>query len=129
MRSGSHTRRTPISRKLLRTRSAFSCERARSMDATTIWSGETDARPQARARIFSAKVIGAASAHGILGLPYRFRQILVFHPPVFLQTYERRVLAETGNPLLLALENAGGRAMQRFEELAQGAVRHPDRRH
>src|SRR5271157_1820881 len=59
---GSQTRATPISRKLLRTRSAFSWLMARSTRATTIWSGETVSRPEARARIFSARVMPMAAS-------------------------------------------------------------------
>src|SRR5438045_1265882 len=107
----SQTRGTPISAKLFRTRSAFSCESATSTPATTISSGSTEVLPDARARIFSASVIGI----GVLPLPRRgqfgrravfvfhhgFGQVLVLLAPVIRQADERRVLGEGGEPLIL----------------------------
>src|SRR5450759_2743969 len=93
---GSHTRPTPISRKLLRTRSAFSWLMARSTRAITICSGDTRSYPEARARIFSANVIPTAvPPQSPAGCNQR-RQVLVLHGPVFRQPHESRVVLEAG---------------------------------
>src|SRR5579871_2792527 len=107
MRWGSHTRAAPISRKLLRTRSAFSWDMARSMEPTTTWSGETESRPQARARIFSARVMGGRSA-GIFHLLDQGGKFML-EAAVFRQADECGVLLKAGGPMSLAGQNAGGR--------------------
>src|ERR1017187_1984207 len=110
---GSQTRARPISRKLLRTRSAFSWLRARSTRATTIWSGQTRSRPEARARIFSARVMPMVLLR---------RQVLALQRAVFRQAHKRRVLFETGDPVRLTSQDAGGGSAQGLEEIHQRLV-------
>src|ERR1035441_2048297 len=117
---GSHTRARPISRKLLRTRSAFSWLRSRSTRATTIWSGQTRSRPEARARIFSASV---------MPMVLLSRQVLAFQRAVFRQAHKRRVLFETGDPVRFPSQEAARRSAQRLEETLQRLVHHHDRGH
>src|ERR1035438_7686396 len=106
----SQTLGTPISAKLLRTRSAFSWDMARSTWATTISSGDTRSRPAARARIFSAIVIPMKDLlHDHFGFA---GQVLVFEFPVLRQAHEGGVLLERGEALGLAGQDAGRRAAQ-----------------
>src|ERR1035437_1171533 len=115
---GSHTRARPISRKLLRTRSAFSWLMARSTRATTIWSGQTRSRPEARARIFSASVMPMVLLR---------QQVRAFERAVFRQAKKRRVVFETGDPVRFPSQDAGGRSVQCPEEIHQRLVHHHDR--
>src|ERR1035441_2640935 len=123
----SQTLGTPISAKLLRTRSAFSWDMARSTWATTISSGATRLRPAARARIFSAIVIPMGNL-----LRHRFGlagQVLVFEFPILRQADESGVLFERGEASGLAGQEAAGRAAQIGEEIHERFVRHHDRGH
>src|SRR5271157_5254622 len=117
---GSHTCARPISRKLLRTRSAFSWLMARSTRATTIWSGATRSRPEARARIFSARVMPMVLLR---------RQVLTLERAVFRQADERGVLLETGDPVGFPSQDAGGGSAQGREEILQRPVHRHDRGH
>src|SRR5664280_627687 len=117
---GSHTRARPISRKLLRTRSAFSWLMARSTRATTIWSGDTRSRPEARARIFSARVMPMVLLR---------RQVLALQRTILRQADKRGVLLETCDPVRFTRQDAGGGSAQGPEEILQRLVHHHDRGH
>jgi len=121
----------PISRKLLRTRSAFSCDMARSTEAVTIWSGATVSRPDARAKIFSARVMPMGSLLRVAG-----RTSLEEWPGeefVFLAAYSLRprirCTRRRWRATRAALGASGGRSMERLEEALERAMGHQNGGH
>src|SRR5512143_3220164 len=125
-----------ISRNWLITSAAFSCDIARSTRGSTTSPGRTEARPQARARIFSTTVAAMSGLDTggddrvrppVLRFDPLPRQELLLESAVLREPHEVGELLEARHKLGPAFEQARRRALERPEEVGERAVRDQDR--
>src|ERR1035437_5430932 len=140
--AGSHGRAarpvpSRISRNWLITRAAFSCDIARSTRGSTTSPAWTDARPEARARIFSTTVAPTSGLDGghdgrcpvVLRLDSLLRQELLLESAVGRKTDEVGECLEARHEIGPPFEEARRRALQRAEEVEERTMDDHDRRH
>src|SRR6202162_563889 len=127
-----------ISRNWLITRTAFSCDIARSTRGSTTSPARRPARPAGRARIFSTAVAPTSTLNGgadddgrplLLRLDPLLRQEVFLECPVFRKADEVGELPEARNEIGSPFEETARRRLQRPEEVQESAVYDHDRRH